>query len=78
MELAYYLGLCYSKLKRYDDALLYLEQVVTASYDKENNCIVLVERNYFKPGDKTEIFTKEENHDVQFRIVYQESQHCDQ
>lgn len=27
------------------------------SYDKENNCIVLVERNYFKPGDKTEIFT---------------------
>ncbi|MCQ2247615.1 MAG: tetratricopeptide repeat protein [Treponema sp.] len=32
-ELAYYLGLCYSKLKRYDDALLYLEQVVTASSD---------------------------------------------
>ena len=29
------------------------------SYDKENNCIVLVERNYFKPGDKTEIFTPE-------------------
>ena len=27
------------------------------SYDKENNCIVLVERNYFKPGHKTEIFT---------------------
>ncbi len=27
------------------------------SYDKKNNCIVLVERNYFKPGDKTEIFT---------------------
>ncbi len=27
------------------------------SYDKENNCIVLVERNYFKPGDETEIFT---------------------
>lgn len=27
------------------------------SYDKENNCIVLVERNYFKPDDKTEIFT---------------------
>ncbi|MDR2144732.1 MAG: tetratricopeptide repeat protein [Treponema sp.] len=30
-ELAYYLGLCYIKLKRYDDALLYLEQVVTSS-----------------------------------------------
>lgn len=27
------------------------------SYDEENNCIVLVERNYFKPGDMTEIFT---------------------
>ncbi len=26
-------------------------------YDKENNCLVMVERNYFKPGDKTEIFT---------------------
>lgn len=26
-------------------------------YDEENNCIVLVERNYFKPGDMTEIFT---------------------
>src|SRR5574344_1590501 len=31
VELAYYLGLCYSKLKRYDDAMLYLEQVVTAA-----------------------------------------------
>lgn len=33
VELAYYLGLCYAKLKRYDDALLYLEQVVTAAGD---------------------------------------------
>ncbi|MDR1389331.1 MAG: tetratricopeptide repeat protein [Treponema sp.] len=33
IELAYYLGLCYTKLERYDDALLYLEQVVTASPD---------------------------------------------
>jgi tetratricopeptide (TPR) repeat protein len=30
-ELAYYLGLCYAKLERHDDALLYLEQVVAAS-----------------------------------------------
>ncbi|GHU56017.1 hypothetical protein FACS189442_4200 [Spirochaetia bacterium] len=30
-ELAYYLGLCYTKLARYDDALLYLEQVIPAS-----------------------------------------------
>ena len=29
-EISYYLGLCYTKLERYDDALLYLEQVVTA------------------------------------------------
>jgi tetratricopeptide (TPR) repeat protein len=32
-ELAYYLGLCYTKLERYDDALLYLEQVITAGSD---------------------------------------------
>jgi len=32
-ELAYYLGLCYTKLQRYDDALLYLEQVVTNGRD---------------------------------------------
>ncbi|MDR1307126.1 MAG: tetratricopeptide repeat protein [Treponema sp.] len=33
VELAYYLGLCYAKLERYDDALLYLEQVVTVAPD---------------------------------------------
>jgi len=32
-ELAYYLGLCYTKLERHNDALLYLEQVVTAGTD---------------------------------------------
>jgi tetratricopeptide (TPR) repeat protein len=30
-ELGYYLGLCYTQLERYDEALLYLEQVVTTS-----------------------------------------------
>ncbi len=30
-ELAYYLGLCYTKLEKYDEALLYLEQVVTSN-----------------------------------------------
>lgn len=30
IELAYYIGLCYMRLNRYDDALLYLEQVVTS------------------------------------------------
>jgi tetratricopeptide (TPR) repeat protein len=33
IELAYYLGLCYTKLARYDDALVYLEQVVTTGDD---------------------------------------------
>jgi len=32
-ELAYYLGLCYTKMERFDDALLYLEQVVTSGQD---------------------------------------------
>ncbi len=32
-DLAYFLGLSYTKLERYDDALLYLEQVVTAGAD---------------------------------------------
>jgi len=32
-ELAYFLGLCYTKMERYDDALLYLEQVVTSGQD---------------------------------------------
>jgi tetratricopeptide (TPR) repeat protein len=32
-ELSYYLGLCYTKVGKYDDALLYLEQVVTAGQD---------------------------------------------
>jgi len=33
VELAYYLGLCYTKLARFDDALVYLEQVVTTCDD---------------------------------------------
>ena len=33
VELAYYFGLCYTKLGKYDEALLYLEQVVTAGQD---------------------------------------------
>lgn len=32
-ELAYYIGLCYARLERYDDALVYLEQVVTTDTD---------------------------------------------
>ena len=37
VELAYYLGLCYTKLERFDDALVYLEQVVTATEDPLRN-----------------------------------------
>ncbi|MCL2719739.1 MAG: tetratricopeptide repeat protein [Treponema sp.] len=33
MELAYYLGLCYTKLEYYEEALTYLEQVVTSGHD---------------------------------------------
>jgi tetratricopeptide (TPR) repeat protein len=33
MELAYYLGLCYTKLGHYEEALTYLEQVVTSGSD---------------------------------------------
>lgn len=32
-ELSYYLGLCYARLERYDEALLHLEQVVTTHND---------------------------------------------
>ncbi|MDR1748719.1 MAG: tetratricopeptide repeat protein [Spirochaetaceae bacterium] len=34
-ELAYYIGLCYTRLERYEDALLYLEQVVTSGGDSD-------------------------------------------
>jgi tetratricopeptide (TPR) repeat protein len=33
MEIAYYLGLCYAKLKNYEEALVFLEQVVTSEHD---------------------------------------------
>jgi len=37
-ERAYYLGLCCAKLKRYEEALDYLEQVVTGGQDLERIC----------------------------------------
>lgn len=40
LEVAYYVGLSYARLNRYDDALLYLEQVVTGGADPKrvNQC----------------------------------------
>lgn len=35
VEIAYYLGLCYTKLEKYDDALMFLEQVVTSGSQLE-------------------------------------------
>lgn len=35
IEISYYLGLCYTKLEKYDDALLFLEQVVTSGAQLE-------------------------------------------
>ncbi len=34
LDLAYLLGLCYARLERFDEALLYLEQVVTQGLDE--------------------------------------------
>lgn len=35
LDAAYYLGLCYAKLGHYEDALLYLEQIVTSAQKQE-------------------------------------------
>ena len=35
MDLAYYIGLTYTRLERYEEAILYLEQIVTTCTDKE-------------------------------------------
>ena len=52
IELAYYLGLCYTKLERYEDALLYLEQVVTsgAQIERVLQCRFLLAVIYIYSG----------------------------
>jgi tetratricopeptide (TPR) repeat protein len=49
-ELAYYLGLCYTKLERYDEAVLYLEQVVTAGHNplRSYQCRITLALIYIK------------------------------
>lgn len=53
-EIAYYLGLCYAKLQKYDDALLYLEQVVTsgAHLERTLQCRFLLAVIYAISGRK--------------------------
>ncbi|WP_407427990.1 tetratricopeptide repeat protein [Treponema sp.] len=54
IELAYYIGLCYAKLNRYDDALLYLEQVVTSGteLDRVLQCRYVLAVIYANSGRK--------------------------
>ena len=54
LDTAYYLGLCYSKLHKYDDALLYLEQVVTSGTHLERTlqCRFLLAVIYALSGRK--------------------------
>ncbi len=54
LELAYYIGLCYARLERYDDALLYLEQVVTSEKDSPRvlQCRYLLAVIYALSGKK--------------------------
>lgn len=54
VEIAYYLGLCYAKLKKYEDALLYLEQVVTSgnTLEKVLQCRFLLAIIYAISGRK--------------------------
>ena len=54
LDVAYYLGLCYAKLSRYEDSLLYLEQVVTAGNDEERvlQCRLILAVIYSLSGRK--------------------------
>ncbi|HKL86179.1 MAG TPA: tetratricopeptide repeat protein [Treponemataceae bacterium] len=52
LELAYYIGLCYARLDRNDDSLVYLEQVVTADTDLARvfQCRLLLAVIYTRTG----------------------------
>ncbi len=54
VDISYYLGLCYTKLERYDDALLFLEQVVTSGGNLERvlQCRFLLAVIYALSGRK--------------------------
>ena len=54
LDVADYLGLCYAKLSRYEDSLLYLEQVVTAGKDEDRvlQCRLILAVIYSLSGRK--------------------------
>lgn len=54
IELAYFIGLCYARMDRFDDALLYLEQVVTsgAALDRILQCRYVLAVIYALSGRK--------------------------
>lgn len=51
-ELAYHIGLCYANLAQYDDALVYLEQIITAGTDiaRVYQCRLILAFIYTKTG----------------------------
>lgn len=51
-DMAYYIGLCYTQLKHYEDAMLYLEQVVTSEESNERilQCRLLLAMIYCVSG----------------------------
>lgn len=51
-ELAYYIGLCYASLLQYDNALVYLEQIITAGADiaRVYQCRLILAFIYTKTG----------------------------
>jgi len=51
-DLAYYIGLCYASLLQYDDALVYLEQIITAGADiaRVYQCRLILAFIYTKTG----------------------------
>lgn len=54
VEVSYYLGLCYTKLQKYDEALLFLEQVVTSGtqIERVSQCRFLLAVIYAISGRK--------------------------
>lgn len=51
-DLAYYIGLCYARMHKYEEALLYLEQVITSGDDNDrmNQCRLILSVIYSLTG----------------------------